>query len=183
MAPIRFIREPDQHRMADISRQLAFSGGRQAGIADIVRFRSIEHEVDRIQRDDRREQSGVGPSAFDEVAYVDAMIGNPAGNRGSNLGPFEVQLGVPHCGFGPKLFRSCHAELRFIVLQLALPYDACLDQLLSACDVVGSDLHLRPGPRHVGLCTVDRDLERPWIDDEQQIALLARSGHRRSVSN
>jgi hypothetical protein len=59
-------------------------------------------------------------SAFHEIADVNAMVGDPAGDRCANLRPFQIEFDIPQSCLGPKLLRLGRAEIRIAMLGLAL---------------------------------------------------------------
>ena len=57
-----------------------------------VRLAAVEHKVDGIDRHDDAQERSAGLSAANEVAGIDALVGNAAGNGRANLGPLEIKL-------------------------------------------------------------------------------------------
>lgn len=78
---------------------------------EIQRLRPVEREVDRIERVDRGQDGGVGRRIpCDEVADIDAAIGNAAGHRRADRGEFDIELARSNLGLGGGELRLSGAD-------------------------------------------------------------------------
>ena len=69
----------------------------------VVGLAHVEVEIDRIQRDEGRQQgrrAGGGPAAGDQAADRDEARADAAGEGCSDVPIFEVELGVADLGLG-----------------------------------------------------------------------------------
>ena len=141
----------------------------------VVALAHVEIEVDRVDRDDGREQgrrARRGPAAGDQIADRDQMRADAPGERGHDPAMLDVELGV--------------ADLRLGLVDGSLPRLLVGRALLDAFRRAGVALLQRLGTDEFTVGQLElggRTFElrhrlgqavfvRPRIDDEQQIALL-----------
>ena len=106
------------------------------------------------------------------AALTDGRTADAASNRRRDAGERKLELG--RGGFGLRDFHRRQGLLQQIaaVLEGLLRHDPPLQERFAALDVgdqiVGLGLHLR----QLRLRLLQRPLERPWIEDVEQVALL-----------
>ena len=164
--------QPHLHRIGRIARRAALPIDAQPGVADVVGLRPVEHEVDRLEADDRRQQRRTGLAAGDEVAGIDAPVGHAPADRRADLRPFQIEFRRVQRRLGRHLLRAGDVEIGLALIEFAHRRRRGLHQLLGALIVGDVQHHLRLGADHVGLRRIHRELERALVDGEQQIALF-----------
>ena len=100
MGVFGLVREAHGYGIRRIARRGSSPGGGKTEIMQEVRLATVEHEVDGIDRDDDAQQRGAGLSAANEVAGIDALVGNTPRDGRADLGPFEIKLGLFQGGVG-----------------------------------------------------------------------------------
>ena len=144
---------------------------REARVADVVGFRGIENEVNRVILDDRR-QYGRGLTTGNEIADIDALIGNPSVDRGTDLGPFQIQRGRFNGGLRSGLLGAGDRQIRLPLIEIA-PRDILVaNQPFSAGHFCFVQLHLRAGAGHIGAGGFERNLVSALIDGEEKVTLF-----------
>ena len=146
----------------------------KAQVAQEVRLAAVEHEVDR-DRSTRSTVSNVAPvcAAGDQVAGIDAPVGNAPGDRRAHLGPFEIELGLLRARLRAEA--TWPAASRWVDLRVS--NSRSVKVWLRTSGVArstssGGDLELGPRAFHIGFGLLDRELVGARIDDEQEVALL-----------
>ena len=142
-------------------------------VAQIRRFVEGEFEIDRIGRHDGGEQRGVAAGAAgDKIARRDAPVADAAVDRRAQFGEFQVELGLAHRRL-VVADRGLGVAERLRALLEGLIGDGLVAHELLAARVVGfgkGEIGLRL--HQIGARLIERVLERPLVDGEQQIALL-----------
>ena len=172
MREFRLVGEADGHGIRRVARRGPRPGGGETEIMQKVRFAAVEHEMDGIDRHDDAQERRAGLAARNEVAGIDALVGNAAGNGRADLGPFEIELRLFQSGVGGVELARGVALDRFSRVEFPYGQRLILDQRRRAIDVLGSDVELRLRPFDIGFRQLDGDLVGALIDDEQQVVLL-----------
>ncbi len=150
--------------------------GHQLGGALVAQERRLvegEFEADRIDRYDGGEQRRhAGDAAGDEIARRDAPVADPAGDRRAQFGELQVELGL----LDRRLLRRDlglrgAVRLRALIEQL-LGDGALAHQRLRALQIGFGEGEISLRLRQIGARLIQRVLERPAVDGEQQVALL-----------
>ena len=165
----RLIEQPDAHRIGHVARGPPFAAGVHAVVFQVVRLARIEHELDRIDGDDRRQQRRSGLTAGDHVADAHEFPRDAATDRRAHARELHVQRRDALGGAGHDQRRfGFLARLRPAV-EFLLADAADREQRLAASEVGRGQLHARlrahdvcPGPFECGFV-------RPRIDHEQQV--------------
>ena len=170
---IGLVGEPDRDRILHVARRRPRSGRGEPQVAQEVRLAAVEHEVNGIDRHDDGQQRRAGLAAGDQIAGIDAPVGDAPGDRRAHLGPFEIELGLLERGLGRGDLAGGVALRRSPGIELPLGHGLAAHQrrrALARRAVAISSLALRA--LHIGLGLLDRDLVGARIDDEQEVALL-----------
>ena len=161
--------------ISDLVGERALDAGALAREGQEIGFAHVEIEIERIERDQRRQQrgrAGCGAAARDQASDRNLARADAPGEGRAHAAIFEIELGIPHPRLG-VLDRG---------LRSILVVGALVDRLLG-CELVALK-RLRPrelvvGERHAGGRGLQRrlrlfqpDLVGPRIDDEQQVALV-----------
>ena len=161
----------------EADRDVGMRRGAAVGLlpGEVIGLAHVEIEIDRVERDDRRQQrrwARAAPAAAHQVAGRDEMRADPPGERRGDTRELEVEprvhdgrLGGVDGGLlaalvgGTLVHGFRRAELGS--LELLRPPELRLGQRLL-------------GLRGLQLCDalVEPDLERPRVDGEEQIALV-----------
>ena len=161
-------------------RNLAFSAAHlpvasgEALVAQVGSLVEGEFEADRIDRDDGREQRRVAAiAAGHQIADGDAAVADASVDRRAQLGIFvEVELGL----MDHRLLRGdggLRHALGLLALVVGLLGDGLVvHQFLAAREIGLGEGEIGARLREIGAHLVERDLKRPVVDDEQEIALL-----------
>ncbi len=141
----------------------------------IVGFAHVEIEIDRIQRDECRQQgrrAGGGPAAGDQAPDRDEPCADATGEGRGDVTIFDVELGVANLGFG-VVDRGLRGELlgHALVDRLGGSEIASLQRLGANELAVGESEARRCGPE-LGGRLGELDLVGARIDDEKQVALV-----------
>ncbi len=113
-----------------------------------------------------------GRAAGHQVAGRDAAVADAAGDRRAQLGELEIELGLAHRGLA-RQHRGFGVALGLGALLEDLLGDGPLaHQLLAAREVAFRIDQVRFRLGEVGARLLERVLERPLVDGEQEIALL-----------
>ncbi len=163
--------ERDRHAAIAAGDVLAFL--RQALVPQKRGLVEGKLEVDRIGRDDRREQRGVAArSAGHEIAGRNPPVADTAVDRRTQLGELKVELGLPYRGLGTADGRPRVAERLRALLERLVRYGLVTNELLPA-RIVGFRIgQIRLRLRQSGTRLIKRVLERAFVDGKKQIALL-----------
>ena len=116
-----------------------------------VRLAAVEHEVNGIDRYDHGQQRRPGLTAGDEVAGIDALIGDAAGYRRADFCPLEIELGLLEGGLERGHLRGGVAFGRSPGIELPLGQGLAAHQWRGTLYVERCDLVLCLRPLHVGL--------------------------------
>ncbi len=127
--------------------------------------------MDGVQRDDRREQRGAAGAALHEIAGVDALVRDAAGERRADLRPFEVELRALQVGFRRRLSGAGHGEVGAPRIDVARRDGLVAGQAFRALDLVFRERDLSTGPLHFRRRGFDGEFVGPLVDREEQIAL------------
>ena len=92
MGEFRLVGEAHSHGIRRVPRRGSRPGSGKTKIVQKIRFAAVEHEVDGIDRYDDAQERCAGLAAGNEVAGIDALVGNAPRDRGADLGPFEIKL-------------------------------------------------------------------------------------------
>ena len=145
---------------------------RQPLVAQVRRLVERELEPDRVGRHDSGEQRGGAGSAGHQVAGRDSPVADAAGDRGTQLGELEIELGLAHRrldrghgGFGVALGLGA-------LLEHLLGNRPIAHELLAARQIAFRVGEIRLGGDEIGARLIERVLEWPLVDGEQEIALL-----------
>jgi hypothetical protein len=149
--PIGLIGELDAHRVGRIARGAALAADAQPCIADVVGFRTVEHEIDRVQADDGRQQRCTVLATGDQIAGIDAPIRNPPADGRADLGPFQIELRRMQCSLCRHLSSPGDVEVGLALIEFANGGGGGLHQLSGALVVRLIQHDLRLCPHHVGL--------------------------------
>ena len=107
-----------------------------------------------------------------EVARRHAPVADAAGHRRAQFGELQVELGLPHRRL-VGLHRRLGVALGLRALLEHLLGDGLVAQQLLAARMVGlGEDEVRARQREIGARLVERVLERPLVDGEQEVALL-----------
>jgi len=129
--------------------------------------------VDRVLRHDGGEQRRIaGGAAGDEIARRDSAVTDAAVDRRAQFGELHVELRLANGGVGRGKGGLRVAEGLRALLEHLLGDGLFRDELLRALEISFGVRDVRFGLRQVGLRLVERNLERPLVDGEQEIALL-----------
>ena len=160
-------------------RRTALAPGHVAAVlgeALVTQIRGLvegEFEADRVHRNDHRKQRGIaGGVAGDEIAARHPAVADPAGDRGLELGEFEVEQRLPHRG-GQRIHHRLGDALGLGALVERLLGDGAFLDELGAAGEIGlgeGEIGLRLG--QIAPRLVERGLERALVDGEQEVALL-----------
>ena len=134
---------------------------------------SIEGEVDRIERVDGREQRSFGSvaSALHQIAWVDASVRNPPGDRRAHLGERDIERARLDARIGRRELGLRRLHFRAKLVHIALRHRQVLQPKappvigLGDCKVAARSLCRRSGLIQCGD-------ERPRVDREQQLSLM-----------
>jgi hypothetical protein len=168
-----FVNQPERDDdTAAAARDLA-AGVREPLVAQVGCLVERELEPDRIERHDRgKHRGGAGSAAGDEIARRHAAVADAAGHRRPQLGELQIELGLAY----RRLVRQ---DRRFGVafgLRTLLEYllaDGLVAHELLAARVIGLGVgQIRTRELEIGAGLVERVLERPLVDREQEITLL-----------
>ena len=165
---------------ADADRRAEHAGGafaarfRQAGVFQRVVLADIEVDVDRVLRDDGRQDriAGVVAAPAHEVAAGDERAADAAGDRRRDAAEAELELGR----LDPRL-RYLNRGLRLAHDVLAVVEDLLGDVVALQERAPALDVEVRVADRDLGLVELgarllDRALEGARVDLEQQVAFL-----------
>ena len=86
------VREPHRDRVLHVAGGGPRAGGGEPQVAQEVRLAAVEDEVNGIDRHDDGQQRRAGLAAGDEIAGIDAPVGDAPADRRAHLGPFEIEL-------------------------------------------------------------------------------------------
>ena len=175
MRIVVLVRQPHQHRIRGIARALALASSRQRRVLQVDLLVAFERHVDRIERDDSREQRRGVRSAGDEIARRDRSLADAAGDRRGDAREFEIELRSIDSGA-----RSGDARRRFargVDARVVLFARDCLDvdELLAARRIGSSKLRASDCARQLGFGLRQLGAIRTRIDDEQQVAFAHRA--------
>ena len=145
----------------------------QALIGHAVALADIEAEADRVERDDGGEQRGrAADAADDQIADAHLVPAHAAGDRGRHPRVIEIELRLIDGGDRRVARRRGDVHLRHALVIGLLRGIIVLAQLRGALELRLGELELRFILRLLRLGRLERELEGPRLDDEQQIALL-----------
>src|SRR5262249_31513221 len=164
--------EAYRHRVLHVARGGPRPGSRKPYVAKEVGFAAVEDEMDRVDRYDEGEQRRVALSTGDEVAGIDAPVGDAPADRRPHVGPFEVERGLPQRSFGRGDLAGGVALSGLAGVEFALGYGLVAHQRGRALHVEGGDLEPGLGAFDIRIGLVDGDSVGPRIDHEQKVALL-----------
>ena len=82
---VGLVGEPHRDRILHVARRRSRSGRGEPQVAQEVGFAAVEHEVDGIDRHDDGQQRRAGLPAGDQIAGIDAPVGDAAGDRRAHL--------------------------------------------------------------------------------------------------
>ena len=108
------------------------------------------------------QQRRAGLAAGDQIAGIDAPVGDAPGNGRAHLGPFEIELGLLERGLGRR--RPAPAASRCVDLpriELALGQGLVAHQRRRPLHVGRGDLKLGLRPLEIGFGLIDRELVGP----------------------
>src|SRR6185312_17343351 len=144
----------------------------QALVAQIGRLVERELEPDRIGGYDGREQRGIAASAArHEVAGRDAPVAYTAGDGRTQLGEFHIQLGLADRRLvGADGSQRITVGLRAL-LESLVGDGLVAHELLAAVEVGFRECDVGFRLFQIRARLIDRVLERPLVDGEQEIAL------------
>jgi hypothetical protein len=89
-----FIPEADRNRVLHIARRGPRPSRGETHVMQEIRLAAVKHEVNGIDRYNYGQERRAGWAAGDEVAGIDAPVGNAPGNRCAHFGPFKIELGL-----------------------------------------------------------------------------------------
>ncbi len=167
--PFRLIGKPHGNGVFQLARH-SLAPFRRARVANIVGLRGVENEMNRFERHDCRQQGRSRLSALNEISRIDATVRYAPRDRCANLGPLKIKLGVSERGFGAQDLRLGDLTARFSLIDVAHGNGPALRHFLRAPVVTSRHRSLRLRPDEFRARAVDRDLKRPLIDDEQDVA-------------
>ena len=129
--------------------------------------------MDRIGRDDGRQQRGAAAAAAGhQIAGRDPAVADAAVDGRAQLGEFQVELGLAHRRLvGGDRRLGIAIGLRPLLEDL-LGDRLVVDELLGAVEIGLGEDDIGLGLRQHGARLVERVLERPLVDGEQQVALV-----------
>ena len=173
MVEIAFVDQLERDDDAAVAAGHLLAAAGEALVAQIRGLVEGELEADRIDRHDGGEQRrAAGSAAGDEIAGRHAAVADAAGDRRAQLGELQIELGLAHRGLvGRDRRRGAALRLRALIEGL-LGDGAVAHELLGALEVGFGEGEIGLGLREIGARLVERVLERPLVDGEQQIALL-----------
>src|SRR5581483_4769864 len=158
-----------------LARRLDLAFLHEALIGHAIAFADIEAEPDRIERDDSGEQRGSGGAAgaaHDEVADAHLVPADAARDRRRHARVIEVELRLVDGGDGRVARSRGDIHLGEPLVIGFLRGVVVFAQLRRALELGLGELELGFGLRLLRLGGFERELERAWLDDEQEIALL-----------
>src|SRR4051812_7919234 len=167
-----FVGKLHRYRILHIAGRGPRARGREPKVADEIGLAAVEYEIDRIDRHDGRQQRRPGWAAGDQVAGVDAPIGNASANGSRHIRPLEIEFGLLECGIGGRDRAGGIALIGLPRIELALSESLVAYQRRGPLDIEAGDLELGLRAFQIRLSLLDREPIRPRIDDEQRIALL-----------
>src|SRR5690606_22663161 len=141
----------------------------RAFVFEIQRFRALEHEMDRIDRHDRREHRIVG---LHRVAAVDAAVRGAAGDRRDDARELEIERARTHLGArrGKIGLRGAYRGLER--LDLFAAHGPYLHEPAGPLELGARVLEPRERRGLAPSSLIERRLEGPRIDTEQKLALV-----------
>jgi hypothetical protein len=171
VAELRLVAERQAHRIGVVARGGAAAVAGLPHVAEVGRLVHVEVEVDRVDRDDRRQQRRARVAAGDDVAGRDQPAPDPPGDRGDDPGPFEVELHQAQLrlGDGDGGERGAH-RLRPLV-DLALRDGVGAAQLVGAAELAQRQLVAGPRLGQPPLRLLLRGQVGALVEGEQQVAL------------
>ena len=113
MSPFGLVGKADHDGIFDVPRRWPLPLRGEARVAEIIGLRCIEDEMDRVKGHDRRQQRRARLTAFDEIAGIDPVVRDAAGNGRAHLRPFEIELGVAQGRFGASCCAFATSRLAF----------------------------------------------------------------------
>jgi hypothetical protein len=111
MREFGLVGEPHRDRIGGVARGWTLALDAHARVADVVGLGAVEHEVDRIEGDDRGQQRGAVLAAGHQIAGIDAPVRDASGDRRADLGPFEVELRGVQRRLGRKHLRAGDVQI------------------------------------------------------------------------
>ena len=172
MLEVLLVDELERDRHAGVAARHLAVGRGQALVTQIGRLVEGELEADRIDRHDGREHGRVAAkAAVHQIADGDAAVADASVDRRAQLGIFvEVELGRMHHRLlrGDGGFRH---PLGLYALVVALLGDGLVvHELLPAREIGLGESEIGARLSEIGAHLFERDLERPVVDDEQEVA-------------
>ncbi len=165
-------RQQDLYRVGGIARTRPFAFEPQAAVALVDRFIHVEIGIDRIHRDDRRQQGGATLTALHKIAHRHQVAADSAVDRSLDLGVFDIELGSLQGAFGLE-----HGGLGGLQCLTALVDDTFggelrFVQLGGAGEFALRQIDPRLGVGQLSLRLLGDRLVLPGIDHVEQIAGL-----------
>ncbi len=134
-------------------------------------FRSLEGEIDRIDRVDRGQQSGRLPaSGRDQIARVDPAVGNPSRYRRAHSGELHIELARAHLRAGSGKLCLVHAYFGLQAVDLVGRDRVFRDQALGPGQVAAGERQRARCAGGARLRFGQAGAERPGVDGEQRRA-------------
>ena len=142
-------------------------------VAQIRRLIEGELEMDRIDRDDSGEQRCVAAGATGhKIAGRNAPVADAAIHRRAQFGEFQIEFGLTH-GRLVVAHRGLGVAEGLRALLEGLVGDGLVTHQLLAARIVGlGEGHIGLRLHEIGARLIERVLEGPLVDGEQQVALL-----------
>ena len=155
---------------ARLARAGALAGARQVAVAEEGLLVGVERRVDRIERDDGREQRRLARPGRDEVAFGDDGAADAPGDRRGDARELEVQFRGAQRRFDGRCLRGGLLGERGAAIELLVRDRVLGGQPFRALELGGGALNRGAGAQQLGAQAIDLGLERPRVDHEQQVA-------------
>src|SRR5262249_28084966 len=137
-----FTRQRHLYRIGRVARTWPPALKPELVVFEVGRLIDVEIDIDRIERDDRGEQSGAALGALHEVADADEMAADAACDRRLHVGELDIELRRLQRAFG-LLFRGMRGLQGLTALVDDLFGDgAGRDQVQRALKVAPGELRL-----------------------------------------
>src|SRR3954464_6135937 len=92
--PLRLVGETHERHCSPVARGGPRAVGRKPIVAQVIGFRRVKYEMNRIESDDLCQDSGITLAALDKIADVDLAVGYASRDWRANARPVKIELGV-----------------------------------------------------------------------------------------
>src|SRR5437868_10344880 len=133
-------------------------------VFDVGRFIHVEINVNRVERNDRRQQRRAALAALHEIACTDEMAADPAADRRRHVGKFDVELGGLQRTLGLQLSGLGGLQRLPTLIDNGIRNRLGLIQCKRTVELTSGEFRLGAGVRELAIGLLRDGLKRASID-------------------